>query len=236
MSELDVLNATELKILDYLKERPSGSTITDISNDLELHRNTVSKYISRLNEGNYIKIKEFGRYKMCYSTEKRLMPKKTFMQIYKGILHGLKRHFPNQEQVFKKIGTELMDYYPPEATNLAKIINELKNEYSKIEDVSLKTIIQAIEDIYYSVFFDSIKITKIELFDEGRTIKIQYGNTTFLKSSDNFIYHIYMFIGYIEALLRGFFDRNYVCSVVDYHVSDDNLGAYVNLLIQIIRD
>lgn len=230
MAERAGFNLIEVRILDYLKENPSGSTITDISKDLDLHRNTVSKYISKLDQDNYIKIKKLGRYKMCYSAEKGTLPKKTFIRIYKGILHGLKKHFPNKEEVFKQIGTELIDYYPPETGNLSNVIKELK------KDFSLKTIVEVIEDIYHGIFQDSITIQKIDISKEDKSIKIRYANSTFLKDSDDYIYHAYMLIGYIEVLMIKVFKRPYVVSIEDFNVSDDKKEAYVNILIQIIRD
>lgn len=218
----------EVRILNYLKENPSGSTITDIANHLDYHRNTVSKYITFFELEGKAYTKEIGRYKLCYSAEGTNMPRTTFINIYKGVLFGLKKHFPNKENVFKEIGKDLVPFMPSTLINLPKIINESEEEFS------LTSITELIEDIYQGFFQDPISIKKVEVSDDGKKIRVGYANSSFLKENDNFIYHVYMLAGFIEALLNEELDNVYECSIEKINISEENESSYVELLIQFI--
>ena len=226
MENNEIKNETELKILDYLRENPSGSTITDVSNEINIHRNTVSKYLKGLDEKNKVRIKEIGAYKLYYTSEKDILPKRTFIKIYKGILYGLKKFFPNKEDVFKELGKELVKFYPTSIGNIPRIINELNS------GVSLKFIMEVVEDIYQGLFQDSIILNKIEINNDDEIIKIRYSHSTFLIDSDDFIYHIYMLIGYIEKLLSNELNTKFECSIEDIYISDNKKESYVDILIQ----
>jgi DNA-binding IclR family transcriptional regulator len=64
-------NHIEEKILKILSKNRDGVTIADISRDIGVHRNTVSKYIFGLvKEGTVIQ-KRFGMVSICYLSKGR---------------------------------------------------------------------------------------------------------------------------------------------------------------------
>jgi len=59
----------ESEILEYIKEKPNGVTITKISKDKGFSRNTISKYVSILELKKKIVSKKIGAYRLYFSTE-----------------------------------------------------------------------------------------------------------------------------------------------------------------------
>jgi len=56
----------EEKILGLLKKDTEGIAISEIADNLNLHRHTITKYIYRLEGRGTIKIRKIGIAKLCY--------------------------------------------------------------------------------------------------------------------------------------------------------------------------
>ena len=69
MSEKIKSRDPEFEILEYIKEKPTGVTITEISSKNGFSRNTVSKYVKILGFKKKIFSKKIGYYNMYFSTE-----------------------------------------------------------------------------------------------------------------------------------------------------------------------
>ena len=78
------------EIVRYLKNHPSGLTITAIAKGIDTSRVTVTKYMSQLLEEENVFAKEVGVYKLYYSSERDFIPKKILQAFYTGVLTGIK--------------------------------------------------------------------------------------------------------------------------------------------------
>lgn len=78
---------------------------------IKASRNTVSKYVSSLEAKRKVINKRIGAYNLYFSTERRYLPRERIINFNKEILAGLKRYFPNQEKIAKKIGQEAGKYF-----------------------------------------------------------------------------------------------------------------------------
>ncbi|MCK4428869.1 MAG: HTH domain-containing protein [Candidatus Aenigmarchaeota archaeon] len=61
----------ENNILGILKKDREGLTISNMANQLNVHRHTLTKYIYRLEGEEKIKIREVGKAKLCYLNGKK---------------------------------------------------------------------------------------------------------------------------------------------------------------------
>ena len=100
----------ESEILEYIREKQGGVTITEIAKKRGFSRNTVSKYISILEIKKKIFGKKFGSYHLYFSTEMNLFSRLFILAYYKAILAGLKDKYPNDGEVFKEIGRNSVEY------------------------------------------------------------------------------------------------------------------------------
>jgi predicted transcriptional regulator len=64
-----VENGTRERILEFLSERPRGSTISEISDEIDMSRVTASKYLEILVAEEKVDRREVGRAKLHYLNE-----------------------------------------------------------------------------------------------------------------------------------------------------------------------
>lgn len=218
-------NDFEIRITDYLRHNPSGSTITDIANSLNASRNTISKYIKILEEKGKVKERRIGKYLLCFVTKDAILPKTEMIEFYRGFLRGLKKEFPDKEEVFKKIGRHIADYH---SISLGRIIDLVR------DSKSLKNAIEIFENVlpYTEIFSDPIKLVGINRDADGKTYKLIYANSVFFEESDDFIYHIYILCGYIEGLYEklGF---NYKCNVEKVEISKNKAESAIHIAFKV---
>lgn len=62
---------TKDKIVKVLSEHPEGLTFAQISREIGMHRNTVTKYIYELSGAGAIQIRDLGTLKLCYLTQSK---------------------------------------------------------------------------------------------------------------------------------------------------------------------
>lgn len=62
-------NGTREKILEFLSDRPRGSTISEISESLDISRQTASKYLEVLKAEKKIDQRKIGKAKLNYLAE-----------------------------------------------------------------------------------------------------------------------------------------------------------------------
>ncbi|MHA1147133.1 MAG: helix-turn-helix domain-containing protein [Promethearchaeota archaeon] len=212
-------NTYESKILNVLRQKTLGSTITEIANELKASRNTISKYISKLKKTGRIESKKVGVYKLYYSYGDGIMSKITFINFYKGLVLGLKIQFPNQEEKIKEIGKYIADYYTL-PVNIKEILDDLKDK----REPSFQTVLLLLEEFntYNELFNENASLSGIEVIEPNKKFLVKFTNFSFLRDSHEFIYHGYLVVGYMERLLTKKFGTQVKCDIKDIHISEKN--------------
>lgn len=62
--------STRERILEFLVDRPRGSTISEVSDSLDISRQTASKYLEVLKAEKKIEQRKIGKAKLNYAAEK----------------------------------------------------------------------------------------------------------------------------------------------------------------------
>ena len=97
------------EILEYIKDNPSGSTVTDVSEGINTTRITASKYISILETKGKIFSQKIGVYKLYFSAKRVFFPKDTIISYYIGLLAGYKKEIGNINK-YKEIGINIYNF------------------------------------------------------------------------------------------------------------------------------
>lgn len=63
-------NNIDKRIIRALSKHPEGITIVDISKEIEVHRNTVSKYVFALVREGVVTQRRIGVVSICYLSKK----------------------------------------------------------------------------------------------------------------------------------------------------------------------
>ena len=59
-------NKVREKIIKLLSKHPEGLTFAQISREIGMHRNTITKYIYELSGAGVLQIRDMGTLKLCY--------------------------------------------------------------------------------------------------------------------------------------------------------------------------
>jgi hypothetical protein len=222
----------EADILEYIKNKPEGVTITDISEDTEFSRNTVSKYVSILGLKKKIFSRKVGAYKLYFNAEEISFPKIFTIAYYKGLLSGLKRNFPNSEKIFKQIGRNCYEYID---FSLGPMISK------ELKGFKVNRLIKIYYEVFgrfyptYEVAQPSIDIS-VQKIDKNNTRTIlKFSNSEYLQTNDDFILHAYIIAGLIEELWKKEAGRIIKCNVGNVYISDKKEESYYELYLDIDR-
>ncbi len=220
----------EAEILEYIKQNPGGVTITDIANGTEHSRNTVAKYISILKNKNKVFLRKIGAYHLYFIGREGYFPKEITLTYYKAILAGLRKHFPDKEQVFKQIGREALQYidfsFGPTIKRQMKVIKG-----SPI----IKLYFEVFKNFYtsYDLLQPTIEISDPEIDETGMRAKYRFTKSEFLEDTDEFIYHFHMAVGIMEVILSREIGRPVECFIEKIHISDSKEDSYVEISVNI---
>lgn len=229
MSEKIKSRDHEGEILKYIKEKPTGVTIAELSKKKGFSRNTISKYVSLLVLKKLIFKKKIGAYHLYFSPEIKFFSKMYSLSCYKALLAGLKRNYPNDGDVFKEIGRESLKYFD-------FILKPSSSE--KLRSIRYNRILKLYYDVF-GKFSTSLNIIqpKIELFRKkgGKNDKLilKFTNSEFLDDSNDFIYHFYISAGMIEAIWKREVNKNVKCDIETIHISDKKENSFIELSIEI---
>ena len=209
--------------LDYLLLNQSGSTITDIANGLDTSRITVSKYIGILEAEKKVVSKQLGAYKLYYSADRSLIPKKIMLAYYSGLLSSLKREISDKGK-YKEFGKNIAEFIEfaysfslPENADLRK-----GPDYSSFFK-NVRKILNYIDFVYENrpkIKVEAIKnsaqflITDIDLFEKSKDLD----------------YHYYIASGVIEKLGSKFLEKEVECNVEDIDL--DNKTVKLKIIIK----
>ena len=194
------------EILDYLLINQSGLTITDIANGISTSRNTVGKYIGILEAEKKVVNKQVGVYKLYYSADRSLIPKKIMLAYYSGLLASLKREITDKRK-YKEFGKTIADFI------------EFAYSFSLAENEDIR------KGPDYSYFFKNLSkiLTYIDFVYENRpkikvnaiknTAHFLISNIDLFEKSEELDYHYYIASGVIEKLGSKFLEKRIICNV-----------------------
>ena len=217
------------EILDSLNENVFGMTVTDISNETNISRNTVYRYLGILESKGKIYNRKVGTYNLYFSKKKSFLFKDGILSFFKGLLSNLKQEFPNKEKTFKDFGMNMADSIEvPFTVKGREHLEELKSfSDSKI----LETIGYWLP--FFNILFDSIDISKMEIDREKRIAHYTFVNSDMLKITDDYIYYFYLIIGLIERKLSKYSGRVIKCEVEEYDIQDKGENSYIKVRMMI---
>jgi len=216
------------KIIETLSDYASGLTITDVSNKIKVHRNTVSKYLYILEaEGKVLK-KEIGNANL-YFTSKRIYLKRSIVASFiKSLFYGIKAVLPNNEQIIKQAGRKMLDNFVfPVGVSYIKEIEQFKAESDP------KMLLKIFQEFYNPFDFiqEGVDISIIQLNDKLAIYRFK--NSEFLETTDKSIYYFYLMCGIAEGLYLDYFNKVVECDVVNFNISNKKEESFVDISITI---
>lgn len=221
----------ELNILKYLKANSEGSTITDIAKGISASRNTVSKYLTPLEESNAISSKKVGAYTLYYGTsQSHRISKSIFISLYKGMVYGLKKQFPNEEGKIKKLGKHIAEFFEIPLVEFDKFVDYLKND----EPPSLEIIVKLLEqfNVYNEIFDENTILSGVQVIEPKKTYSFRYSNFSILDNLEDFSYHLEIIMGYVEGLLSKKLRRSVKCRLINFNIGNSNEPSYVEAQLE----
>ncbi len=216
------------KILKKLGESPSGLTITEISNKTKIHRNTVSKYLGRLEEADLVRKKVIGTAHVYFSTKRKYLRRKFVNSFMQALLYGLKSNFPNKEQIFKNVGRNLLEHFQ------FSLGDAYTKEFEKIKaNSNSDTFLELFKEFYnaFDFFQDDLDISLVELSSHKVIYRIK--NSEFLTNSDDFIYYFYIVCGITEGIYYRGLDVKITCNIDNFEIKSNKEESFVDISLEI---
>ncbi|MGV9197511.1 MAG: winged helix-turn-helix transcriptional regulator [Promethearchaeia archaeon] len=224
-------NGFEMQILKFLKANSDGSTVTDIANGIGASRNTIAKYLSKLEESNAISSKKVGAYTLYYGTDKnQIISKSIFISLYKGLIYGLKKQFPREENKVKELGKYVAEFFEIPLIGFEKFVDYLKND----EPPSLEVIVRLLEqfNVYNELFDENTILSGVQVIEPKKSYSFRYSNFSLLQEKKDFSYHLEIIGGYVEGLLSKKLRRKVSCRMTDCNVGDTPETTYVDGILE----
>ena len=206
------------EIVQFLRNNPSGSTITDIAKGIDTSRVTVTKYISKLLQDEKAFAKEVGVYKLYYYIEREFVPLSVLRAFYSGVLEGVKGKL--SEKDFKEIGHVVAGYMRPLLrTSFLEDPETLREPTRK----SFRGFFEFFKEVYPYMEFVNPEGMNVDIEymsdDEDKATYI-FKNVKLLELSEEFKYHFHLWSGAIETLLSKFFKKQVTCEIIDINLKD----------------
>lgn len=230
----DVVIDYETEILDYIRENPSGVTITDISNAMSYSRNTVSKYTAILQLKGKIYSEPVGRYNLLFSAKKTFIPKNLIISMYKALFLAIKSKLPKKERLYIEIGKELQKNFDYRYSK-GFFDNEIKKKEGLKNLKDYKPHFEYFIEVFNSsnILQDPAQVTLLRYENDEKTAVYRIQNSEFLGTNDDYVFYFYMIAGIIEAYLGEEMDRKVTCEILDIKPSDIMEDSYVDLSVSI---
>lgn len=216
------------KLLDQLSEFPSGLTITELSNQTKIHRNTVSKYLSILEAEGLVKKKNISAARLYFSEKRRFLRKDLVNSFLQALLIALKNKFSDQEQIFKEVGNEITKFFE------FPLGKEYFEEFEKVKDISnTKIHLKLFQKFYnsFDFFQDDLDISIIDLHEDKAIYRLK--KSEFLESSDDFIYYFYIVCGITEGVYLQKLNKKVICNVEKINISSNKEESYIDISLEI---
>jgi len=216
----------EKMILDYVKQYPSGITITDISKGINVSRITVNKYVLVLEAKEKLFSKTIGAYKLYFSSERSFIPKRSMIAFYQGLLSGIASEISeNEETIFRNIGLNMDKFITfPIGSRFPKEIRQPK-------DGSYRGLFEYYAEIYDSMDYVIEEFAEIEVSinDKGNKAIYTFKDVELLENDKNFVVHFYIVSGMIQKTLSKLINKRIICKVEKVY------GNNVDLSIEILE-
>ena len=143
---------------------------------------------------------------------------------------GLKKRYPNDEEVFKDIGRNSLEFIDfTFGPTVKKGLKNLRNFPVP------KIFFEVFGKFYpsYDILQPSIEISEPKMDESGKCAVYRFTNSEFLDKTKDFIYHFYIVSGIIEALWEREAGRPVKCNVEEIYVSNNKSDAFFELSIEI---
>ena len=216
------------KILTKLEDSTSGLTIIEIANKTGIHRNTVSKYLLSLESDGLVKKKEIGAARLYISTKRKYLRRKLVNSFIQALLYGLKSNFPNDKEVFKNVGRNLLEHFE------FSLGDAYAQEFEKIKaNSNSDSYLELFKDFYnaFDFFQDDLDISLVELSPHKVIYRIK--NSEFLENSDDFIYYFYIVCGITEGIYFRGLDVSITCNIENIQISDNKKESFIDISLKL---
>ena len=217
------------EILDCLSVNSFGLTISDIAKKIVTTRNTVYRYLGKLEGQGQVFQKKVGRYVLYFSKEKRMEYLDTLLPIYKSFITGLTKEFPNKEEVFKKIGRGLADNF-----TLSAVI-EGYEQIDSIKEMSNKQLFELLKNLlpFVNLFDNNIQISISNINEEKNKVTYLIKNSTLLENGNIYSYHFNILAGFLEEKLSKILGKTLKCEILEAEIFDKKENNYIKLSVEI---
>jgi len=222
------------EIIECLIDNNYGLTVLGIAEKIGASRNTVYKYLAKLEEKDDIFKREVGTYKLYYSTEGRLISRNIVLSFYKGILAALYETFlssgPNPE-IFSKIGRIIAEHIdiPFNAGDLQKLLRADKS--FKLDDLNMLNALKP----YFTLLHDKLKLKSIRPIEGKKKFIFRFVDSDLFEEEKAYMYHFYILTGIVEAKIAEFSD-NIRCYVEGYKTSKEDKENYVEIALELKKN
>jgi hypothetical protein len=231
MSENKHIINHEFEILECIRDKPGGVTVSDIANFTGFSRNTVSKYVSILELKEQIFSKKIGAYRLFFTTKRNYIPLELAISYYKALISRFKKHIPDTGELAKQIGKEaIADIKFSFGPNVYKQMKSLKdNPISRVHLESFKSFYPV-----YDPFSPDIEISIVNIDPKGNSATFRFKNSPFLDDTKDFDYHIYIISGITEGILERELKTKVSCEIKEIHPAESKEDAYFDIIIKLI--
>ncbi len=207
-----------------------GLTITDIAKTLGISRNTVSKYLKTLEVQQLISSQDVGVYRLYFIKNPGALPSTVLNSLFWGVLAGLKKNFPDQPEIFKKVGGEIIQNitFPLIGGKTEEIITWLSQ-------ISNKQFFEAIGVLLPRIFFigENTHVKSFTIEDGGKKALYILTNTILLQKEE-YTYGFYLMAGFFESYFHSKYRKKIACDIVDCVFSPSPIEAHATVAVQVL--
>jgi len=217
------------EIIECLIDNNFGLTVLGIAEKIGASRNTVYKYLAKLEEKNAIFKREVGTYKLYYSTEGRLISRNIVLSFYKGILAALNDEIQLNPIRYKVIGKKIANYIdiPFDAEDLQKLLNADKS--FKLDDINMLNSLKP----YFTLLHDKLTLKNIRRVKGKKKFIFHFVDSDLLEEDKTYMYHFYILTGIVEAKISKFLNVRVNCDVEDYKTSKEDKENYIEISLEL---
>jgi len=220
------------KILDCLKLNPHGLTISGVSKEVSISRNTAYRYLGVLEAKNLIFTKVIGNFILYFSKEKSIDIGylDNVISIYMRLLFNLKKEFSNQETIFKRIGKDL--------SNIIDVPSDTK-EYEQLDLLKSQPNKKCFEEIgklihYFTLFDNKVNVKIIDMNRDYTKATYLLSNSIMLSENMDYLYHFNILLGILEEKLKKILNKDFKCELLEYEILEKIEDSYVKISIEIV--
>ncbi|TXT60329.1 MAG: hypothetical protein BAJALOKI1v1_1280007 [Promethearchaeota archaeon] len=227
MSEEEKNNYTE-KIINTLLDHPFGLSITEIAEKTGFHRNTVSKYMQKLEGKSSVNKKQIGTASIYTTRKRKYLRRNLVVSFIQALVLGLKAKFPKEENKFKETGKLITEHFQfPIEDIYFEEFKKVKNGSDTREKLKLFQLFYNSFDF----FQDDIEIKIIEL--SKNKIIYRLFDSEFFDQSKQYEYFFYILCGITEGIYQQNLNLAVEVNVEKYVFSKKKGESYIDISLKI---